>query len=243
MKKSILIALALMVGAFSASAGEKPKKAQKNKAVLVSAIDSVSYAAGMVIGEQMKKQLLPQMNGAFESWGDSIHTERFLEGVRAVLLAVDQLMPQEQAMQYFQQQEQAARKQSEDIYKQKNEQFLAENKLREGVQTTPSGLQYKVITMGNGEHPTATDNVVVKYEGRLIDGSIFDSSYKRTPDTNTFRANQVIKGWTEALQLMPVGSKFELYIPQELAYGPRQAGSIKPYSTLIFVVELIDIKK
>ena len=123
------------------------------------------------------------------------------------------------------------------------EQFLAENKTKEGVVTTESGLQYKVITMGKGEKPTANSQVKVNYRGTLIDGTEFDSSYARN-EPATFRANQVIPGWTEALQLMPVGSKWMLYIPQELAYGNREAGDvIKPFSTLIFEVELLEIVK
>ncbi len=122
------------------------------------------------------------------------------------------------------------------------EKFLAENKTKAGVVTLPSGLQYKVITEGTGEKPKRTDKVKVNYEGKLIDGTVFDSSYKRNSPA-TFGVTQVIKGWTEALQLMPVGSKWELYIPYNLAYGERGSGnSIKPYSTLIFNVELLDIE-
>ncbi len=122
------------------------------------------------------------------------------------------------------------------------EDFLAENKTKEGVVTLPSGLQYKILTQGDGAVPTATQRVKVNYEGHLIDGTEFDSSYKRK-QPSTFQANQVIKGWTEALCLMPVGSKWELYIPQELAYGERETGKIKPYSTLIFTVELLGIEE
>ena len=120
---------------------------------------------------------------------------------------------------------------------------MAENAKKPGVVTLPSGLQYKVITNGAGEKPTATDEVVVKYEGKLIDGTIFDSSYSRTPDISQFQVNRVIAGWTEAMQLMTPGSKWELYIPQNLAYGANQMGSIPPYSTLIFTVELIKVVK
>ena len=128
-------------------------------------------------------------------------------------------------------------------YKAENEKFLADNKTKEGVKTTPSGLQYKVITEGKGEIPADTCKVKVNYKGTLIDGTEFDSSYKRK-EPATFRANQVIKGWTEALTMMPVGSKWELYIPQELAYGARESGGqIKPFSTLIFEVELVGIEK
>lgn len=113
---------------------------------------------------------------------------------------------------------------------------------KEGVKTTSSGLQYKIIKEGNGAIPTDSSKVKVNYKGTLIDGTQFDSSYDRKEPT-TFRANQVIKGWTEALTMMPVGSKWELYIPQELAYGAREAGQIKPFSTLIFEVELVGIEK
>ena len=123
------------------------------------------------------------------------------------------------------------------------EKFLAENKTKEGVVTTPSGLQYKIITKGTGEIPADSSKVKVNYKGTLIDGTEFDSSYKRK-EPATFRANQVIKGWTEALTMMPVGSKWELYIPQELAYGARETGGqIKPFSTLIFEVELLGMEK
>ena len=121
--------------------------------------------------------------------------------------------------------------------------FLEENKKRPGVVVLPSGLQYEIIKEGTGKKPQATDQVRCHYEGTLIDGTEFDSSYKRNEPT-TFRANQVIKGWTEALTMMPVGSKWELYIPQELAYGSRETGGqIKPFSTLIFEVELVSIEK
>ena len=121
--------------------------------------------------------------------------------------------------------------------------FLEENKTKEGVITTESGLQYKVIKAGKGEIPTKESSVKVNYKGTLIDGTEFDSSYKRNAPA-TFRADQVIKGWTEALTMMPVGSKWELYIPQELAYGARETGGqIKPFSTLIFEVELLEIEK
>ncbi len=123
------------------------------------------------------------------------------------------------------------------------EKFLAENKTKEGVVTTESGLQYKIIKAGKGEIPTNTSTVKVNYKGTLIDGTEFDSSYKRN-EPASFRADQVIKGWTEALTMMPVGSKWELYIPQELAYGSRDTGGqIKPFSTLIFEVELLGIEK
>ena len=123
------------------------------------------------------------------------------------------------------------------------EQFLAENATKENIQVTESGLQYEVITMGKGEKPTATDRVTVHYHGTLIDGTVFDSSVERG-EPATFGLNQVIPGWTEGLQLMPVGSKFIFYLPYQLAYGDREAGDvIKPFSALIFEVELLSIEK
>ena len=126
--------------------------------------------------------------------------------------------------------------------KSKGEQFLAENALKDGVKVTDSGLQYEVLRMGKGAKPAATSTVKVHYEGTLIDGTVFDSSIQRGEPIE-FPLNGVIKGWTEGLQLMPVGSKFRFYIPQELGYGAQSAGSIPPYSTLIFEVELLGITK
>jgi len=126
--------------------------------------------------------------------------------------------------------------------KEDGEKFLAANALREGVKVTESGLQYEVIKMGKGKKPSATDRVKVHYHGTLIDGTVFDSSVDRG-EPITFGLNQVIKGWTEGVQLMPVGSKFKFYIPQELGYGAQNAGSIPPYSALIFEVELLSIEK
>ncbi|PKQ63674.1 hypothetical protein BZG01_15745 [Labilibaculum manganireducens] len=125
----------------------------------------------------------------------------------------------------------------------KGQKFLEENKSKEGVVVTASGLQYRIINEGDGPKPLATDKVSVHYKGTTIDGNEFDSSYKRN-EPATFAANRVIKGWTEALQLMPVGSKWELFIPSNLAYGPRAMGAdIKANETLIFEVELLDIVK
>lgn len=127
--------------------------------------------------------------------------------------------------------------------KEEGEKFLAENAKRAEVKTTPSGLQYEVIEATLGQKPSATDKVRVHYEGTLIDGTVFDSSYKRG-EAITFGLNQVIKGWTEGLQLMSVGSKYKLYIPYDLAYGAQGAGgSIPPYAALIFTVELLGIEK
>ena len=206
------------------------------------------YMAGLQIGQQISNQMMKGIN--HELFGnDSVKTiskENFLAGFIAGTLEKGGLMTMEQAQTYTQTAMEAIKaKAMEEKYadnKAAGEKFLAENKTKEGVKTTPSGLQYKVITEGKGAIPADTCKVKVNYKGTLIDGTEFDSSYKRKEPT-TFRANQVIKGWTEALTMMPVGSKWELYIPQELAYGSRDQGQIKPFSTLIFEVELLSIEK
>ena len=124
--------------------------------------------------------------------------------------------------------------------KEAGEKFLAANKKKPGVVTLPSGVQYKVIKEGNGPMPKDTSMVKVNYEGKTIDGKVFDSSFKRGQAVD-LRANQVIKGWTEALVHMPAGSVWEVYIPQQLAYGEREQGQIKPFSVLIFKIELISV--
>jgi FKBP-type peptidyl-prolyl cis-trans isomerase len=131
-----------------------------------------------------------------------------------------------------------------DANKKEGETFLAANKTKEGVVALPDGLQYKILTAGNGPKPTATDTVVCNYRGTLINGTEFDSSYKRGQPV-TFPVGQVIKGWTEVLQMMPVGSKWEVYIPSDLAYGPQgpgRGGPIGPNETLVFEIELVSIQ-
>lgn len=145
-------------------------------------------------------------------------------------------------MMYMQKRQAEKMKQMYSSNIDEGEKFLAENKKREGVQETPSGLQYEVVTMGTGEKPGPEDKVRVHYTGMLIDSTKFDSSVDRGEPAE-FNVNQVIKGWQEGIQLMPVGSKFRLYIPYELAYGENGTGPIPPYSTLIFDVELLDIIK
>lgn len=209
----------------------------------------VAYLAGLQIGQQISNQMVKGINQELFA-GDSTKTiskENFLAGFIAGTLENHGVMTMDQADMYTRtametiKAKAVAEKYAE--YKAENEKFLADNKAKEGVKTTASGLQYKVIKEGKGEIPTETSRVKVHYKGTLIDGTEFDSSYKRN-EPATFGVNQVIKGWTEALKLMPVGSKWELYIPQELAYGDRQTGGqIKPFSTLIFEVELLDIEK
>lgn len=208
----------------------------------------IAYMAGLQIGQQISNQMVKGINQ--ELFGsDSIKTiskDNFLAGFIAGTLEKGGLMTMEAAQEYTRTAMESikakALAETYADYKAENEKFLADNKAKEGVKTTPSGLQYKVLTEGNGAVPADTCNVKVNYKGTMIDGTEFDSSYTRK-EPATFRANQVIKGWTEALTMMPVGSKWELYIPQELAYGERESGKIKPFSTLIFEVELLSIEK
>lgn len=203
----------------------------------------VARNAGMQIARMVKERILPQTKQQYEGTGHAIDDKLFSSGFLAAVKGDSSVMSFDEAQTIYTDMRKADMARKQEAYKKKNEEWLAANAAKEGVKTTESGLQYKVITAGNGAIPKATDEVVVKYEGRLIDGTEFDSSYKRNPSTTTFRADQVIKGWTEALTMMPVGSKWELYIPQQLGYGGRQAGRIEPYSTLVFTVELVDIKK
>ena len=208
----------------------------------------IAYMAGLQIGQQISNQMMRGINQELFA-GDSTKTiskDNFMAGFIAGTLEKGGVMTMEAAQEYTRTaMETIKAKAMEEKYadnKAAGEKFLAENKTKEGVKTTESGLQYKVITEGKGEIPADTCKVKVNYKGTLIDGTEFDSSYKRN-EPATFRANQVIKGWTEALTMMPVGSKWELYIPQELAYGSRESGQIKPFSTLIFEVELVGIEK
>ena len=206
-----------------------------------------AYMAGMQIGQQVSGDMYEAINNQLFA-GDSTTTmskENFLAGFIAAV-EENSLVTADSASVYV-------RTKSEEIktkaleakygeYKKENEEFLANNKSKDGIKVTESGLQYRIIKEGKGAIPTKDSRVKVHYKGTMIDGTEFDSSYERKEPT-TFRADQVIKGWTEALTMMPVGSKWELYIPQELAYGSREAGKIKPFSTLIFEVELISIEK
>ena len=208
----------------------------------------IAYMAGLQIGQQISNQMMKGINQELFA-GDSTKTiskDNFMAGFIAGTLEKGGVMTMEAAQEYTRTaMETIKAKAMEEKYadnKAAGEKFLAENKTKEGVKTTESGLQYKVITEGKGEIPADTCKVKVNYKGTLIDGTEFDSSYKRN-EPATFRANQVIKGWTEALTMMPVGSKWDLYIPQELAYGSRESGQIKPFSTLIFEVELVGIEK
>ena len=205
---------------------EKPNQA----ANLVTELDSVSYSLGVNIGENIKKQF------------EDINLNNFEAGIKDVLEKdVEAKISDNQAQaiiqSYFTKKQQ---QQSESVIEE-GINFLRENGKREGVTTLASGLQYEVISNGTGSKPTIEDNVTTHYHGTLIDGTVFDSSVDRG-EPASFPVGGVIKGWTEALQLMSVGSKWKLYVPYDLAYGERGAGpQIGPYSTLIFDVELISI--
>jgi FKBP-type peptidyl-prolyl cis-trans isomerase FklB len=232
--------LIIMTGVIALLLGSCGKSSLKS-AKLNSKEDSLSYAFGIVNYNALKTDslLLDPM----------IVAKAMLDGKDGKALMADDIA-RSYIMAFINKRETArAAKKAEldkDVYKDyiaKNEAFLATNKGKAGVTVTPSGLQYEVIKMGTGPKPTAENTVKVHYVGTLIDGTEFDSSIKRNEPAQ-FPVSGVIKGWTEALQLMPVGSKFKLVLPQSIAYGAAGAGEvIKPYSTLIFEVELLEIVK
>ena len=192
-----------------------------------------AYIVGMQIAQMVHQRILPSTRQELKSTKDSIDANMFSRGFVAALANDTTLFSEKKAGEYKQEALSGA-----------GEKFLAENAKKPGVKVLPSGLQYKVIKAGQGEVPKATDEVEVIYEGRLIDGTVFDATSKHGgAKTDKFRAGNLIKGWTEALTTMPVGSKWQLYIPYELAYGERQAGQIPPYSTLVFDLELVSIVK
>ncbi len=221
------LVLALLIG--SALAEQQELKSEKDK---------LSYSMGVATGMQMKRQSI------------DVDADVFAKGLKDAVSGGSLMMTEQQVQETLMkfQQEMAAKhaertKELAEKNKKEGEAFLAENKKKEGVKTLPSGLQYKVITEGTGRMPKATDTVTTHYRGTLIDGTEFDSSHKRGQPA-TFAVNGVIKGWTEALQLMKEGSKWQLFIPSDLAYGERGAGqTIGPNATLIFDVELISIKE
>ena len=208
-----------------------------------------AYAAGLQIGDQVGNQMVSNLNQEITGNADTtfVNKAEFLRGFIAGLQASDPALTVDSAAQIAQRQFDFYHKElMEKKYgdnRRAGEAFLAENAKKDSVVTLPSGLQYKVLVAGNGEVPQANSKVEVNYEGRLIDGTVFDSSYKRNKPQE-FGVGGVIPGFSEALQLMPVGSTWEIYIPQELAYGERETPNspIKPYSALIFKVELISIK-
>ena len=298
MKKTILLALALVVSA-SFSPVEAMKK--KNKEVVFPAqpvelnntSDSVSYAAGVAltnglipyllqqkmdttlmadfirglregihaaddakqkaymvgldIARQVNDRMLPGIIEEFKGSPDSIVSKLLCRGFIDALEGDSTVFTYDAAEKFFTKKRAADKIAKENkLYgpnREAGEQFLKENAKKDSVIVLPSGLQYKVLMKGDGEVPLEDQKVQVKYEGRLIDGTVFDASSKHGDKPVEFTPTQVIKGWTEALTMMPVGSKWQLYIPYYLAYGERNAGEIKPYSALIFDVELVGIVK
>jgi len=194
--------------------------------------DKVSYSVGLQIGFNLSRQKV------------DINPDVLAAGIKDALAGKPQLNPDQikEVMTTFEKDMEQKQKEAGDKNKTEGAKFLEENKKKEGVKTTASGLEYKVLKEGNGAQPKATDTVTVNYRGTLINGTEFDSSYKRGQPA-TFPVNGVIKGWTEALQLMKVGSKYQLFIPSNLAYGERAVSpDLGANSTLIFEVELLDAK-
>jgi FKBP-type peptidyl-prolyl cis-trans isomerase FklB len=225
----------------SPSTAKKAGTATKGEAVtaLTTTKQKASYAIGMNWGTGLHRQ------------GIDVDNAALIQGMKDALAGGKTLLTEDEArsalmqlQKEMQEKQQAKAAQEGEANKKEGDAFLAANKTKEGVVTLPSGLQYKILTTGTGPKPTASDSVVCNYKGTLINGSEFDSSYKRG-EPATFPVTGVIKGWTEALQLMPVGSKWQLFIPPDLAYGPRgtPGGPIGPNATLIFEVELISIKE
>lgn len=202
-----------------------------------------AHALGFDIAMMISDRFAPGYVEQLKDTETPFNLDMFNEGFYAALLKDTTKYNLDAAQTYFRTYMQKLADDKKEKQKKAGADWLAENAKKEGVVTLPSGLQYKVLQKGEGAIPTANQEVTVKYEGKLIDGTVFDSSYTRKEQTNKFKANQVIKGWTEALCLMPVGSTWELYIPYDLAYGERGSGKIPPFSTLIFKVELVDITK
>lgn len=204
-----------------------------------------AYAAGLEIAGQVQGRMLSGMTKEFTDTPDSIIPALLYRGFTDALTGDTTHFSQAAAEAFFQGKQQSNKAAKEErLYGPNRDagiKFLEENAKKDDVIVTPSGLQYKVLVKGEGQVPQPSDKVMVNYEGRLIDGTVFDASAKHGDKPAEFTPTQVIRGWTEALTMMPVGSKWQLYIPQELAYGERNAGQIKPYSALIFDVELVGI--
>ncbi len=243
MKKTIsTLVLLICLGAVMPSCGimKCPKKSKKcsSKAEFATQMDTVSYMIGQEIGSSFKTNNI------------DIKTEALVKGIEDAIKGNDSLFSPEvkdQVMTAFQFQLQQAdferREKISAANRQEEFDFMNANRTKEGVIQTESGIQYKIITLGTGEKPVATDTVQVHYEGRFLNGEVFDASRNHSPAPTEFPLNRVIRGWTEALQLMPVGSVFEIYLPAELSYGERGNERIEPNKMLIFTVELLGIKK
>lgn len=236
MKRNILVVLILAVFTIQISAGQTKKKKSDATMELKSFTDTISYIIGSDVGANLKKNNI------------EVNADIFSIALNKALTGTDSLISMEkrqEIMTRFQKDLQTKQQEKNAVESQKNKAtgkaFLDENKKKPGVVELPSGLQYKVISQGTGPKPTAEDEVEVNYEGKFIDGKIFDSSYERKQSVS-FPLNGVIKGWTEGLQLMNTGSTYEFYIPYDLGYGEQGFSEIPGGSTLIFKVELISIK-
>ena len=234
---SMLLSVAAAAQTATPPAPQAPPAPNAPSSAFKTPVEKRSYALGLDIGRQMKKESLEIDPAVFtQGLKDALSGNHALlsdEELRATIVELQTELRAKQAQVH---------KEQAEKNKQAGEAFLAENKKKEGVVTLPDGLQYKILKAGEGKKPTAEDTVVCQYRGTLLDGKEFDSSYKRNQPA-TFPVNRVIKGWTEALQLMPVGSKWQLFIPSDLAYGERGAGNeIPPDATLIFEVELVSIQ-
>ena len=233
MKFKICLALVLLLP-LSVMAKKKLTKNKKTpKIELATAADSASYALGVYMGTK----------SAYAIEQQGLKAEIFARGYNDALFGAETVMTPEYARMYLDAYEKKLIQQENDARKKEQEAFFAANKLREGVVETASGLQYEVVREGQGEKPGPNDKVKVHYEGRLLNGTVFDSSIKRGRPIE-FKLSRVIQGWSEGVSLMQEGAKYTLYIPYQLGYGVQGAGDvIKPYSALIFEVELIEIVK
>jgi len=220
----------ILVFPFTSCDGQKKTKATESDGKLTTTIDSVSYGIGSTIGRNLKKDGL-----------DGIDLDLLSKGIKEVFEGKEPSMTAEKAQEVIGVYIQGIQAKKQEENNAKGKKFLDDNAKQTGVVVLPSGLQYSIITEGKGPKPTAEDKVTTHYHGTLVDGKVFDSSVERGSPVS-FAVNGVIPGWTEALQLMPVGSKWKLFIPSNLAYGERGAGGdIGPNETLIFEVELISI--
>ena len=219
------------------------------KEALNASDEKTPYIQGLGIGNQIAEQMMPQLSSMVFATDTTkkMNNDQVISGLFGALRNQDLAMPRTDASEFIQStveraQEESMKTQNADVIEE-GETFLAENAKREEVIVLPSGLQYEVITEGNGEVPVDGDQVKVHYHGTLLNGTVFDSSVDRG-EPIVLGVNQVIPGWTEALKLMPVGSKWKLYIPYDLAYGAQGSGAdIKPFASLIFDVEVISIEK
>ena len=206
-----------------------------------------AYMVGLDIARQVNERMLPGISEEFKDSPDSIISDLLCRGFIDAIEGDSTVFTYDAADKFFTEKRALDKIAKENkLYgpnREAGEQFLKENAKKDSVIVLPSGLQYKVLVKGDGEVPLEGQKVQVNYEGRLIDGTLFDASARHGDKPSEFKPNQVIKGWTEALTMMPVGSKWQLFIPYYLAYGNRSAGEIKPYSTLIFDVELVGIVK